>query len=52
MYDNDTEFVLHHQKFANQEKKLKGRFVQIITKSIMQYHTIRKVTERTKQNNY
>ena len=20
MYDNDTEFVLHRQKFANQEK--------------------------------
>jgi len=35
MYDNDTEFVLQRQKLLT-KKKLKGRFVQMITKTIMQ----------------
>ena len=44
MYDNDTEFVLHRQKLLT-KKKLKGRFVQMITKTIMQYFTISRVTK-------
>ena len=40
------------KKFANQEKNWREGLYKIITKLIMQYHTIRKVTERTKQNNY
>jgi len=44
MYDNDKEFVLHRQQIANQEK-LKGRFVQMLTKTIMQYFTISRVTK-------
>ena len=47
MYDNDKEFVLHRQQIANQEK-LKGRFVQMLTKTIMQYITISRVKKRTK----